>query len=95
MRRVLMVAVTLVTLSLSGVAGAVPNDGTAGNSGNSWTTPPGGCGNSGLVNGNCASGAAPAGALHSPEIDGAGALAVLAMLGGVLTLVGERRRQKK
>ena len=32
--------------------------------------------------------------LHSPEIDGAGAITAGAMLAGILALVGERRRRK-
>ena len=96
MRRDLMLAAAFVTLTASGLAAAAPKDGTAGKSGVSWVSPPDGCGNSGVVNGHCNSGNSGKSvkAIPNPEIDGAGALTAIALLGGVLTLVGERRRQK-
>lgn len=89
MKKGLILAGSLIMFSFSGLGVAAPTDVVAGNSGK---TPSGNA--YGLVNQNRTALPTQSGAIAAtPEIDGAGALTAIAMLGGILALVGERRRR--
>jgi hypothetical protein len=83
----LLLASAIFALSGSGLAVAKPPVESPGNS--PVVFGDGGCGNSPVANGKCQSTR-----MSGPEIDGAGALTAAALLGGVLLLLGERRRRK-